>query len=86
MVKKAGVLRKLVIKKANSFLPMKEDSYPQRVTFSFKNLPEAKNWKNGEKYQLILEVEQISSTKDNSTFQVNKVGCDCGHKGGTNGN
>jgi hypothetical protein len=71
--RKAGVLRKIVIKKSKELKIPESTTWPQTVTFKYDVLPEAKNWKNGEMYYLKVCVEQMSSTKDSVTFEINKV-------------
>lgn len=38
------------------------------------NLPEAKDWKIGEKYTLAVEVKQTSIDKDSVRFEITKIG------------
>jgi hypothetical protein len=68
------ILRKIVAKSPGLDLPMKTENYRQEIRFSFKDLPEAKNWKVGEEYQITLEVEQVSMDKDGARFAIEKVG------------
>lgn len=52
-------------------------SYP-KLTLSYKELPEAKDWKNGETYTLELTVKQIGSRDDEYgsqvTLEIRKIG------------
>jgi len=50
-----------------------------QVTFSDEELPELKNWKVGETYRIVAEVEQVSmdkmeNGKMNARFKFLKVG------------
>ena len=69
-MKKAPVMRKTSATKEEH---MKFDPRPS-LHFSTKELPEIKDWKNGGKYSLSVEVEQISSDKEGARFRVIKVG------------
>lgn len=72
MVKDKNLILRKVVTRKPKYLGLETD-FPQRITLNFKVLPEAKTWMNGKKYQLILQVEQHSSTKDNATFEIEKV-------------
>ena len=74
MSSKSTMLRSVLAKKVSSPSPMSDYDFPQRITFNFKQLPAAKNWKNGKKYTLVMEVEQHSSTKESATFEIQKIG------------
>ena len=45
-----------------------------RISFPFDELPIAKEWENGKEYKLVLIVKQHSSTEDDATFAIKKVG------------
>jgi hypothetical protein len=55
------------------------DDYKPSITFDVKELPEIKDWKIGGKYKLLLDVEEVSMSKDEyeprltARFKVMKV-------------
>lgn len=83
-MEKAPKLRKLPVSTKSSIERI-DDGYDNRPSFeiSEKMLPEIKNWKVGEKYMLVVEVEQKSlSIKDHGPekgklcgyFKITKIG------------
>lgn len=62
---------------------IKTDSYDKmdmpmisrpRIHLSFKDLPAAKEWQNGKKYNVMVEAEQVASDKHGITLEIHKVG------------
>lgn len=75
-------IRKITPKRMSDMaIPMKSEKeiYP-KLCLSYKDLPEAKDWKNGETYTLEITVKQIGSRDDEygseATFEIHKVGVD----------
>lgn len=54
------------------------DRQPWYPTFSVtpKQLPEAKNWKVGEVYEVKMKVKLTSMGEKSNTFEMQKIGCD----------
>lgn len=48
--------------------------YRPTIHFKFSYLPEAKQWKVGQTYKLMLKVKQTSMDEDGSGFEVIAVG------------
>lgn len=69
---KNTMLRKIV-KPSMSEKPS-DDYFLPTLRFDYMSLPAAKDWKIGETYKLMLEVEQTSANKDGASFKVSKVG------------
>lgn len=68
------ILRKVIQKKPSLSMSGPKDWWKQQIRFKFKELPEAKEWKNGEEYCLVIDVKQTSSDEEGATFIVEKVG------------
>ena len=64
-------MRKVIAKRPKMMGP---EMWRQEVRFKYDELPVAKDWKIGENYKLILDVEQVSMDKDRATFAIVKVG------------
>lgn len=65
------ILRRVVSKQPQ--LMSDSEMFRPEITFNFKTLPEAKSWQNGKKYHLVLNVEQVGSSKDDARFAIEKV-------------
>lgn len=74
MAKSKNVILRKVINKKPSLSAGPKDWWKQQIRFKFKELPEAKDWKNGEEYCLVIDVKQTSSDEEGATFVVEKVG------------
>ena len=55
-------------------MPRVGEGMEVRLTIPLKSLPEAKDWKVGEKYHIELDVTQEAISKKEVTFMVDKVG------------
>lgn len=69
---KKGIILRKVISKIPKF--DEDRAYRQSISFNFNTLPAAKEWVNGKTYKIVLDVEQVSSSKDDARFEINKVG------------
>lgn len=49
-----------------------EPQYPM-LHLSMKDLPEMKNWKIGGSYEVAMELEQDSISKDGGSFLIKKI-------------
>lgn len=48
--------------------------YKKSIYFNYDSLPEAKKWRVGGKYLIVLHVEQTNMGKDGADFDIHKVG------------
>lgn len=52
-------------------IPMPVDSdYPQTISISYGDVPEARDWKIDEEYDLMIRVKQISMNTKGATFEI----------------
>ena len=68
--------KNLKLRKVISNLPKVSEpgDYKKSIHFNHQTLPQAKNWKIGEKKHLVLHVEHTGVDKDGSHFDIHKVG------------
>ena len=66
-------MRSIKKEKPNYELPMNEGMLPH-LSLSLKALPEAKDWKIGEKYNLALQVRQKMINENDVHFEIVKIG------------
>jgi hypothetical protein len=68
--------KNLKLRKVIAHMPslVTSDEIKKSIHFNYESLPAAKNWKVGNKYYLMLYVEQTNTGKDSVDFDVLKVG------------